>query len=103
MSLLLATTLFALQAAPTPVDIADAKCIGAMSMLEGQASAADKPGLQMAMMFFLGKIYGRSGKGVFDPAMKAAVEQIKATGGADALSAIAEQCATEFSAASGDK
>ena len=88
------------QAAPTAADLADAKCVGAMSLLEDQAAAADKGGMQSAMMFFLGKIVGRSGNAAVAPALTAAVEAMKA-GGVEGVAAIAEQCAAQVEAATG--
>ena len=48
-----ALALAAAQAAPTPADQADAKCVFAMTMLGEGAAEADKPGLDMTMSFFM--------------------------------------------------
>lgn len=99
MSLALALALTP-QAAASATDIADAKCVGAMSLLEDQAAEADKGGMQSAMMFFLGKIVGRSGNAAVAPALKAAVEAMK-PGGTEGMAAIAESCAAQVEQATG--
>jgi hypothetical protein len=97
MSALFALTLIAtLQTDAAAADLADAKCVGAMSVMSEHASDADKPGLQSVMMFYLGKIIGRSGKGALAPAMRAAGPQIDALAD-DALGTLGEQCADQFS------
>jgi len=95
MSVMLAAALmFMPQAAPSPADLADARCAGAMSLLDDQAKGDEKPHLQAAMMFFLGKIAGRSGNEAAGPALKAVSEGLEA-GGIEKVSAIAAQCAAE--------
>lgn len=92
MSTLLALALMiAPQAAPSAADLADAKCVAAMSLLDDQAEAKDKSGMQAAMMFFIGKIVGRSGNGAVGPALTATLEGVTA-GDTAAVAAIAEQC-----------
>lgn len=94
-----ATLAFALmlspQAAPSAADLADAKCVGAMTLVEGHAEAKDKPGMNAAIMFYLGKIAGRSGNAAIGPALKALVEQTKAEG-PDSIAAAAIQCGIQF-------
>lgn len=95
MSVILAAALMlAPQAAPTPADLADARCAGAMSLLDDQAKGDAKPHLQAAMMFFLGKIAGRSGHAAAAPALEAVSAGLEA-GGVEKLAAIAKQCAEE--------
>ncbi|UUY01250.1 hypothetical protein [Sphingomonas sp. J315] len=88
------------QATPTPADQADAKCVFAMTMLGESASATDKPGLEMTMSFFLGKIVGRSGAAMLGPAIDAVAESMQA-GGIDGAAKLAEQCASEFERSTG--
>ena len=83
------------QTAASAADIADARCVGAMSLLEDRATEAEKDGVQSVMMFFLGKIVGRSGNGAVAPALKIAVEQM-APGGAEGMAALAETCAAQM-------
>ncbi len=87
LALILAT-----QATPSPADIDDAKCVAAMSLLDDQAEEADKAGLQAVMMFYIGKIVGRSGASALAPALQIAAPQIGAAGEA-AVTATAESCA----------
>ncbi|MBX3593576.1 hypothetical protein [Sphingomonas sp.] len=98
MSVLLAALLLAAQAAPSAADIADGKCVAAMSLLEDQVEEADKPGLQSTMLFFIGKIAGRSGDAAVGPAVKAGVEALKPDG-AGGAAALAEPCADQVQAA----
>ncbi len=98
MSIVHALALAALQAAPTPADQADAKCIFAMTMLSEGASAEDKAGLDMTMSFFIGKITGRSGAGALSRAMNFVAEAMRA-GGIDGAAQLGEACASEFEAA----
>lgn len=93
MSIALATlTMLASQAAPSAADLADARCAAALTAASDQTdAAADKAGLDGAMMFYLGKIVGRSGSAAVKPAIEAAAQSIEDP----ALAAIAERCATD--------
>lgn len=97
-----ATFAFALllvqQAVPSASDLADAKCVAAMTLLGDRAEASEKADMQSAMLFFMGKIVGRSGNAAVAPALNAVVEQMKAAE-AEGVAAIAEQCAPQISAA----
>ena len=90
-----ALALAAAQAVPSPTDQADAKCVFAMTMLGERASEADKPGLDMTMSFFIGKIVGRSGAAMLGPAIDAVAETMQA-GGVEGAARLAEPCADEF-------
>lgn len=83
------------QAALSAADLADAKCIVAMSFLREHAEAKDKPDMQSAMLFFVGKIVGRSGSAGVAPALQAVVEPMKSAG-VEGTTAIAEQCAPQI-------
>lgn len=90
-----ALALAAAQVTPSPADQTDAKCVFAMTMLGESASATDKPGLDMTMSFFLGKIAGRSGAAMLGPAIDAVAEAMQA-GGIEGAAKLAEGCANEF-------
>ena len=77
-------------------DLADAKCIAAMTFLGERADAKAKPEMHAAMLFFVGKIVGRSGSASVAPALQAVVEQMKGAG-AEGMAATAEQCAPQIS------
>lgn len=95
MSAMLAFALtLAPQTAPSPADLADAKCIGALSELSDKAGESDKSGIESGMLYFLGKIVGRSGTAAVMPAIEAA-GKVLATDEA-AIAVVAEQCAEEL-------
>ena len=95
MSIALAAAIILVaQAAPTPADLADARYAGAMSLLDDKSKSDAKPHLQAAMMFFLGKIAGRSGHAAAGPALAAVSQELEA-GGVEKLAVIAKQCAAE--------
>ena len=98
MSITLALAALVTQAAPPAADLADAKCVAAMAVLEELAEAKDKPDMRSAMLFFLGKIVGRSSQAAVAPALNAVIAQMKA-GGAEGAAAIAERCAPQISEA----
>lgn len=96
MSVTMAFALLLLpQAAPPAADLADAKCVVAMSYLREHADAKSKPDMQSAMLFFIGKIVGRSGSAGVASALQAVVEPMKSAG-AEGVTAIAEQCAPQI-------
>lgn len=79
-------------AAPSAADLADAKCAGAMLTVSGQLKEpAEKAGVDGMMMFYIGKIIGRSGATAVRPALEAAAALLDAV----ALPQLAESCATE--------
>jgi len=96
-----ATLAFALmlspQAVPSADDLSDAKCLAAMSVLGNQAEAKDKPEIQSAMFFFMGKIVGRSGSAAVLPALQAVSGEMKAAG-AEGAATTAEQCTPQIAA-----
>jgi hypothetical protein len=93
MSIALAMGLtLAMQIAPSAADLADGKCVAAMITLEEQLKdEKQKAGVNSAMMFYMGKIVGRSGAG----AVKATLEAAAALVDAAALTQLAESCAAD--------
>jgi hypothetical protein len=75
-------------------DRADGRCVAALTALADEATGEDKAGVEASMMFFMGKIAGRSGKAAVAPAIMAAPE---ATSDADEAE-IADKCIDEIKA-----
>ena len=75
---------------------ADGRCMAAMLAMSEKSRGSDKAGFDSGMMFFMGKIVGRSGKSAVSPALGAgavSVTDANAPG-------IAERCAAEMEAVS---
>lgn len=69
-----------------------------MTLLEAQTEEKDKHDIQAAMLFFMGKIVGRSGNAGVAPVLNAVVEEMKAVG-AEGAAAIAQGCVPQISEA----
>lgn len=79
-------------ATPSAADLADGKCVAAMITLEEQLKdEKQKAGVNSAMMFYMGKIVGRSGAGAVKAALEAAAALIEPAG----LAKLAETCAAD--------
>lgn len=89
-----ATLLLTPQAAPSAEDLADAKCILALTDLSEKVEGSDKAHVGSAMMFFMGKVVGRSGQVVLGQAMEDAAADLQADGETD-LTSVAAQCGKE--------
>ncbi|MCP3732644.1 hypothetical protein M9978_19650 [Sphingomonas sp. MG17] len=80
------------QKAPSAADLADAKCAAAMITVSEQLKdASQKAGVDAMLMYYIGKIVGRSGSAAVKPGLEAAAALIDAA----ALPKLAETCATE--------
>ena len=76
------------------VDQADGRCVAAMMAMSEKSKGSDKAAFDSSMMYFLGKLAGRSGKTAVGPAIGAAAVSVTAAN----APTIAERCATEIEA-----
>lgn len=85
-------------AGPSAADLEDAKCAAAMNALSEKVTDAEqKTGATGAMMYYLGRIAGRSGQAALKPALDAATPLIDAA----ALPTLAGTCASAVQGAVG--
>ena len=79
-----------------PANRSDGRCLAAMSLTGEQVAGGEKAAFETGMMFFLGKIVGRSGTAAVNAALEAG-----STGLTEANApAIAETCAGQMETAS---
>ncbi len=84
----------AAQAAVADADRADGRCAATMSMAADTLSGDDKTALESGMMFYLGRISGRSGAAAVGPALEAGAADLEE---AD-VTGIVEECAGQLEA-----
>lgn len=101
MSAMLIAAMLA-QAAASSADAADGRCVAVMTQLDKQSSRTDKSGLESAMMFFLGKIVGRSGAGAVSPAIEAGAKSLAGADDAAVLDRMADGCIAELNRIAAD-
>jgi len=75
-------------------DQADGRCVAAMMAMSEKSKGSDKAAFDSSMMYFLGKLAGRSGKTAVGPAIGAAAVSVTEANAATT----AERCATEIEA-----
>jgi hypothetical protein len=73
---------------------ADGRCLAAMLAMSEQARGSEKAGFESGMMYFMGKIVGRSGKAFVTPTINASAASVTKKNQA----AIADRCADEITA-----
>lgn len=73
---------------------ADGRCMAAMLAMSEKSRGSEKAGFDSGMMFFMGKIVGRSGKAALAPALGAGATTVTDANAA----AIAGRCAAEMDA-----
>ena len=76
----------------TAADQADGRCVAALMTMSDMAARRDKAAFDSGMMYFLGKLAGRSGKAAMSAAIGAAAVTVSKTN----APATAERCVAEI-------